>query len=346
MTEHIFSAVDYRECKADYIAFRNANRETDRNEAYFEWRFLKKPGGSSPLVIWAESASGEKIGSLGFTQDVYMADGIPCVFGQLSDISIAGRWRGQGIAKKMLIFLSNLNEFKTKKASFAMPNKDASKALEKAGWITLSNIDRYVKILKTDSKIIKILGKNSLSTAVTKPLNLALKFSSYEAFHREQKPYSAAPVKKFDERFDTFWLKYEKKGAVLGLRTSEYLTWRYSMHPLVDYKIFALFESERIMGYVVYFFDTNQCHVEDILAMQGGNYPRLLLSYFIKFIRENPDAEAVIVRVNENTVCPLPLKQFGFFRRPDAQKFMIRMGTAELLTDPQRWFLTSGDKDA
>ncbi|MBI2400014.1 MAG: hypothetical protein HYV23_02990 [Deltaproteobacteria bacterium] len=83
MSDFRFFAADYRECKADYIAFRNANREAARDEAYFEWRFLKKPGGCSPLVVWGENASGEKIGCVGFTRDIYMVNGTARPFGQL-----------------------------------------------------------------------------------------------------------------------------------------------------------------------------------------------------------------------------------------------------------------------
>jgi hypothetical protein len=50
--------------------------------------------------------------------------------------------------------------------------------------------------------------------------------------------------------------------------------------------------------------------------------------------------------MSANQVNPVPLKQFGFFRRQDPQRFMTRLsGPDALLSDAGRWFLTSGDKD-
>lgn len=347
MSNYRFSAISYSECKAEYIAFRNENRENLRDESYFEWRFLKKPGGCIPLIIWVESASGEKIGSVGFTQDVYAVNGELYPFGQLCDISISKKWRGKGIARGMLEFLSGLEQFREKKLCFAMPNQDAARALEKSGWSTLAKIDRYVKILKVDSKIQKIFGRGMLSRAVACPANFALEFLSYEKFRRKQKQYSAVPVEGFDGRFDTFWREYDKKGAVYGLRTSEYLTWRYVSHPYIDYKILALFKGERIRGYAVYFFDGDKCNVDDIFSVQGDDCPVLLLLYFIRFIREQSKTGSIVVRMNGSEVNKLPLKQFGFSRRADSQIFMTYSNdnSVKTLTDPGKWFLTSGDKD-
>lgn len=347
MLNYKFYAVSYNECKAEYISFRNENRGNFRDETYFEWRFLKKPGGCVPLIAWVESASGEKIGSVGFTQDVYAVNGEPYPFGQLCDISISKKWRGKGIAKVMLEFLSGLEQFKEKKLCFAMPNQDAARALEKSGWSTLVKIDRYVKILKVDSKIQKIFGQGMLSRVVACSVNFALEFSSYEKYHRKEKQYSAGPVDGFDERFDTFWSEYGKNGGVYGLRTSKYLTWRYVSHPYINYKIFALFEGERIRGYAVYFFDDGKCNVEDIFSAQGDDYPRLLLLYFIRFIREHSELGSIVVRMNRSEVNKLPLKQFGFFRRADSQIFMTYTNDKSIktLTAPGKWFLTSGDKD-
>lgn len=346
MTEYFFSAVNYQECKSEYIEFRNENRASSRDEAYFEWRFLKKPGGSSPLVIWATASSGKKIGCVGFTQDVYMANGKPVIFGQLSDISISSQWRGKGIAKKMLDFLAEQPDFRAKKASFAMPNKDAARALEKSGWTTLSSIERYVKICRTGPKIKKVLGRNPLSSSIAGILDLALKFSSRETFHVDKKIYAAGLVERFDARFDAFWEKYDKNDSVLGLRTSEYLSWRYSLHPLVDYKTFALLEGDSLLGYAVYYIDNDQCHVEDVISLGTPVHSRLLFSYFIRFINNNYNTCAITIRINRNEVCPLPLRQFGFLRRNDGQRFMVRPGAGEALPDSRRWFLTSGDKDA
>lgn len=347
MANHRFSAVSYQDCKSDYIAFRNENRENSRDEAYFEWRFLKKPGGCVPLIIWVESESGEKIGSVGFTQDIYVVNGEQHAFGQLCDISISKRWRGKGIAKGMLEFLAGLEQFREKKICFAMPNHDATRALEKSGWTTLAKIERHVKFLKADSKIQKIFGHGILSSAISCPVNFVLKFSSYEAFHRKKRQYSAGPVDGFDERFDAFWREYDKNGAVFGLRTSEYLTWRYASHPYIKYKIFTLCEGERILGYIVYFLDGDKCNVEDIFSGQKRDNPGLLLSYFLNFIRTHSSADSVAIKINRSSVLPLPLAKFGFLRRADSQKFMTYTNddSIESLTDPGKWFLTSGDKD-
>lgn len=341
-----FIAVDYRECKADYIAFRNANREAPRDEAYFEWRFLKKPGGCPPLVVWCLGPRGEKVGSVGFTRDIYMVDGKELPFGQLCDISISKDFRGRGIANRMLDFLAAQDVFREKCLSFAMPNRDASRALEKSGWTALANLERHVKVLRADSIIEKKLGRNIASSALSALVNSGLKVSSVEMFRKVPGHLKAVQLDSFDRRFDAFWEEYDKKGAVLGLRTSEYLSWRYGAHPYVDYRIYALLDGKRMLGYIVYFYDGEHCHMEDMLALDG-DHTAVLLSSFIGFARQDPRAATLVIKTNANSVNLAPLKKFGFMKREDTQRFMTRVaeGSQALLSDASRWFLTSGDKD-
>ncbi|MBI2400013.1 MAG: hypothetical protein HYV23_02985 [Deltaproteobacteria bacterium] len=228
-----------------------------------------------------------------------------------------------------------------------MPKRDASRALEKSGWTTLVNIERHVKILRADAKIEKAIGRNIISAALSTAANSALMISSGDIFRRGPGHLTAGPMDSFDSRFDAFWNEYDKTGAVFGMRTSEYLAWRYGAHPFVDYRIFALFEGENMRGYIIYFHDGGHCQIEDIIATKAGNNTSALLSSFIRFTRENSQADSIVIKMNRNSVNTVPLRQFGFLRRQDSQKFMalIPDSSSPLLSNAEKWFLTSGDKD-
>lgn len=347
MSQPGFIAVDYLDCRDEYISFRNANREAARDEAYFEWRFLRKPGGCPPLVVWCLAPSGEKIGAVGFTRDVYSVDGAEAAFGQLCDISISKAHRGMGIANRMLDFLAAQPAFREKPLSFAMPNRDATRALGKAGWTTLASLERHVKILRADTRIKKALGENAASAALSTLVNAGLRAAPGGLFFRTPPGLKAGPAGGFDRSFDELWARYDRRGAVMGLRTSEYLSWRYADHPLVEYKTYALFEGSALAGYIVYSQDGEHCHIDDMLALDPES-ARVLLSSFIGFKREDEGTATVVVKTNESRVFPLPLGKLGFVKRADSQGFMTRTTDAAggLLTDPSRWYLTPGDKDA
>lgn len=343
----LFSA-RYNDCKSDVISFRNANRDTVRDEAYFDWRYVQRPNGQEPIIIWAENGRGEKIGALSLIPHHYMVHDALTLVGMLGDISVAKAWRSKGIAHMMFRYLSELEATKKLRANLVLPNEAASSPLAKADWRMLSTMERHVKFIDVEKKVRQLLKVSWLSKLIAHPCNALLKVVSLETYARPVDGYSGMVVSGFDERFDTLWQDVKKDGMNIGVRNRRYLTWRYEKHPLIAYRIFVLTRHARLCGYIIFHVSEDTCYVDDMFCSDKKEYPYHLLSLFLKHIRST-DTSSIIFTMNDNDLFDFPLSRFGFIKRPSTWSVMIY--THDMQADAalflgNQWFLTAGDKDA
>ncbi len=349
MSEIIFSKYSFEECKKDFIAFRNENRDSKRNEAYFEWRFLKRPSGAQPVIVWAETAAGEKIGSLSIVPHQYLINNLSYPLAILGDISVSRQWRGKGVAKQMFNYLSGLDEVKKLKACVVLPNEEAARPLGKASWQKVSELERYVKILRSEDFLKRVLRGKTFSKIISTSLNTVLRLSVNEVFLGRVPRYKSGLVSEFDERFDGLWNSLNKENMFLGMRNREYLTWRYLLHPIDKYNIFILLHDEKLCGYIIFYTGESTCYVIDVLCLNENRYPDYLLYNFINHIKKNDVVSSINLRINRSDFSRLPLYKFGFIRRPDVQHFMVHVNSEfsgqHSLLNGRNWYLTAGDKD-
>lgn len=334
-------AVPYEKCKKDLVEFRNRNRQTGRGVEYFDWRYLKRPSGRQPVIVWAvEKVSASTVGSLSLIPHEYSVNGAPYFFGVLGDISVSESARGRGIAGRMLNHLHGLKEVSGLRACIVLPNEEASRPLQKAGWQTKSCIERHVKILDIGSALRKKAGR-AIASVAAPPINLFLRLSRGSV--RTPAQYKSSEVSAFDERFDELWANVPKSGIISGKRDRKYLSWRFADHPEEKFSIFLLSQGTRPTGYIVYRFEEGVIKVYDLLCPGGGRESDYLLAAFSTHAR-SLSASSIIIRASAWALASFNLKKFGFLKRPDTQDLMVRAVDAN---SPEwgRWYLTAGDKD-
>jgi predicted acetyltransferase len=339
----------YEKCKADLLAFRNANRQTKQDETYIDWRYAGRPCKLQPIIVWAETDRGGKIGSLSLIPHHYMINNRVVPLGVLGDISVAEQWRGRGVARRMFRYLSELEEVKQLEACIVLPNEDAAAPLQKTGWQTITETDRFVKILRFKEMFHRKWGSRMASQIISGPLDTVAELLSLDTHLKTPADCRGEVLERCDERFDDLWTSVNKEGMILGLRNREYLTWRYSRHPSVKYQFFILTSDARLRGYIVYHVNNDLCVIDDLLCRNEDRYPMHLLGCFLKLMRKNESVSSISMRVNKSAASSLRLTMFGFIRRSDRQAFMINVSQTKndssLLTAGHRWYLTSGDKD-
>jgi len=194
MGEVRFSTESYDGCEKELISFRNANRGLARDLGYFRWRYLKRPNKAEPVIVWATDASGERVGALSVIPHHYHVGGSVERLGILGDISVSKKCRGRGIAKGMFEYLSGLKEVKDLSACVVLPNAEALKPLEKSGWVSVTRLERYVKLLSTREMIEKRLNKKMISRLISPTLDFLLKVASGEALVRSRSEYTGSTV--------------------------------------------------------------------------------------------------------------------------------------------------------
>lgn len=346
MGEIRFSAESYDGCEKELISFRNENRGVARGMEYFRWRYRERPNGAEPIIVWATDDSGERAGALSVIPHHYHVGNSVERLGVLGDISVSEKYRGRGIAKGMFDYLSGLGPVKDLTACVVLPNKEAMRPLEKSGWVPVTRLERYVKLLSTREIIERRLNKK-VSALASPALDFFLKLAAREASLSERSGYKGRLASGFDDRFDDLWETLDKDGMVLGLRNREYLTWRFTGHPLERYGVYTLSRGPRLCGYIVFHSSGNACHIDDLLSLREGESRDYLLSCFTGHVRENGLASKIVINLNGNNPAGVDLRKSGFFKSPDFLDFMVlQNGSAPgILSEGNSWFITASDKD-
>ena len=349
VTHLTFSTAEYAQCGADLLLMRNANRATPRDKAYFEWRYAMRPNRSQPIIVFAANNAGKKIGCLSLIPHDYMLDGKTRPVGVLGDISVESEWRGRGVTQAMIGYVTGQKAFHDLAGGIVLPNESAARALHKAHWETISKLERYVKIIDIKEKLSQRQKPNWLLNRICGWLNGVMRMISLETYVKKPQGFVGEVVSDFDERFDLLWNNLNKQGMNIGCRNREYLTWRYSKHPLVAYQIYALTRRNELCGYIVFHVTDRQCSIDDILCMTETPCARYLLSSFLNFIRNNSLAFSIDLKTNNNDLLRLPLRLFGFIKRPGYLEFMLAKTETKdppaSFTNGSKWYLTSNDKD-
>lgn len=341
----------YPECVDDLIAFRNRNRPTVRDRRYFDWRYQERPCAIPAVVLWAETG-GRAVGALSvFPHDYYVVEG-EYPLGVLGDISVDPEFRGQGIAGAMFRFLAGVDLQRRLGGGIVLPNEEAARPLRKNGWIEANRIGRYVRILNVRPYLERRLGRGTLASGLSWPLNAAVGRAPLEilAGWRNEGGFRSAVTTTVDGRFDDLWRRCAKRGHVLGVRSAAYLRWRYERHPVNRYEIFTLSRADELCGYVCYRMTDGMCIVDDVFAASTGASVRELLRTFLGHLRQQRTAHAVTVNVNQSYL-EIPWRGFGFSRRADFQRVLVANSGAiagRRFTDvaaAAAWHVTAGDKD-
>jgi GNAT superfamily N-acetyltransferase len=348
MSDITFSTEDYEKCKGDLLAIRNANRDTAQDATYIAWRYEQRPVALKPIIVFASNDAGDKIGSLSVIPHEYVINGDKYTVGILGDISVNKNWRGRGVTEAMLNYLSALPAWQQLETCIVLPNESAARPLQRADWHTITRLSRYVKVLDVNAALQRWLGPTRVANWLAFLSRHILRLLSIEILLKRHPEYAWEAADSPDGRVDRLWRELDKQGTVIGVRDSAYLTWRYAAHPTARYRIFYLLKQSQVCGYVIFQLSEDRCIIEDWLC-DGNSQYTVLLSLFVKYLREHQAASSISIMINEAHAVKTVLHQFGFIKRRDQLRFMIKShggrSNTGILSTAGAWFLTSGDKD-
>lgn len=219
---------------------------------------------------------------------------------------------------------------------YGLPIPSAAAVLKRCGYRQIGKISNWTKLLRSETKLRDVL-RSSLAAKLVAPLvDAALRWKSSDS-HRLPTDVVAESPTEFDERFDKLWRRVAKRFDVLGERTADYLTWRFSRCPDIKYEIFALTKRGELLGYVVWYRAGESIGIADLLVDDESS--ELLLSEFTRLARRRR-ADAIRVSCFGPPEFYRQLEAAGFSRRQDSTAVLVRMPAAA-----DHWYLTMADHD-
>jgi hypothetical protein len=150
---------------------------------------------------------------------------------------------------------------------------------DKMNWTANIPLKRYLKILN-QAKAFQLANcssdsKNNHFFELSPEERISSNFSFKEIFF-------------FDEEIDKFWYKVKEKYPITIERTSNYLNWRYSNHPLLNYHIFVSKKNDEIKSFIILRIEELQDHkigrIIDFISSDKAEF--FTLSNLIQYCRE------------------------------------------------------------
>jgi hypothetical protein len=347
MSRYRVLPADPRRHQADVLAVLARNLPELAPERFL-WNLDPAHQAGARWWLAQEVESGAFVGVAGLFPRRFRVAGRACLAAVAGDFAVDQAHRAFGPAlllqKTLLAAMPELGlDF-----IYSIPNRMSEALILKLGYHPIGAVEKYTKVLRTEYRQGAWLPPEPLSRAAAGPLNAAFAFFSRE--HRWRRPprFSVETPERFDERFDRFWMRTADQWPIMGVRTAEHLTWRFTRSPHQAYRCFALVGPEReVLGYIVYFLKDNICRIADLSELNEPGIGDALLAEFLLHLRRLQAGSVVVRHIGRKDLIRR-LSAFGFLRQSKPQaKLMVYSYPLPWpgIRDPGAWMYFEGDND-
>lgn len=339
MSDVTFRTLPFAECADIVAAFRNTQRETQRDAAYFDWRYVNRPSGLPAYITLGFDGGGQVVAAASLIPHHFSIANSTVKAGMVGDVSVSSSMRGRGLAAQLIARLRDDAFGRGLDACFVLPNKELTGALTKNGFQTVGAIRRAIRLLSLRGRLRRRLGgvggfAGALLDGVLRTV-ANLKDGALPA------GWSTATPSTFDARYDALWARVPRGEVGLALRDSTWLGWRFTSKPGGHYRVFELSRGAQLAGYVVHHPEDDLVYVDDFLAADA-EAADVLGRAFAVAARAERWGDAIQVRYVAQPAIPMPFAG-RFLLRADFQAVMwvARDGVPQA----RHWYVTPADKD-
>jgi predicted N-acetyltransferase YhbS len=318
----------------------------DLPQKRYDWIYQKNPHGKALSWVAREIGSGSTVGTASLFPRKINLNGETVKVGIAGDFAVNQEHRGFNLAIMLQRAVTASAAENEVKLIYGISNEKSEPVQRRAVYVLLGKMKRWAKVLKT-SKYFKSFP---LPQSISRPLDLVMKSFSREGRHPRARGYTIQELKVFDERFDQLWNRACGRFNIIGVRSEDYLNWRYGKSPHRSYHIFSLIQkdSQDVCGYLVYYLQDKVGFIVDMLFLDFGLTLDSLLSSFILCLRDQ-NVESVSILLFGCPPLAKKLKIFGFFLREEESRILVHVDRnspqADMVLDAENWFLLEGDRD-
>lgn len=177
-------------------------------EKLWNWKNIKNPFGNYLTIIMKHNE--KLIASYSVSPKEFIINGkkVNCV--QSMDTMTDKNYRGLGISTYLANLTYEYAKLKGNAFVYGFPN----------------SVSKYLFEVKLK------WHKTIISSYFIKKLNQT------QVSSKKGNKFKIEKVKEFDRRIHKFWKDYDKEGKIIINKSREYLNWRFTEHPLVNYEIY------------------------------------------------------------------------------------------------------------
>jgi hypothetical protein len=285
---------------------------TDKLEEKFDWHFLNNPSGTGRC--WKLEADGELVGvtSLGMRHvkigSSVLTGGVSC------DLAVDKKHR---FLQPALMLNKAVLASTDPHVSivYGFPGSPAAAVMKRAGYGELCFVDRYAKVLRVSPHLRRLTGFSRLGPVMGGFIDFG--YAALSSFSEGSRgDYASEVLTDFDGRFDELWDRVKDERAVLTVRDSKFMRWRYQECPLKEYVTIGLLSKDRstLQGYLVCYVDGEYATCVDAFAAAEAHVFRCLILAWIDWARQR-SLTSLSIKCSADRVLLDALKSSRFSRR-------------------------------
>jgi len=320
---------------------------------YFEGRFywLYDPKSYGQAIAWLSiiDHSGEIVGSGGFYKRSFIINKEQLVIGIAADFMIKKEHRVFGPALPIQQTIRDNWSASKLTFMFAFPNKASEGVFKRAGYQRLAYSNNWVKLLRTERKLVAYVKVKWIASFIGKIINQLLRLPDRMKLLKAKNSFHIKILNSCCPDFDDLWQEAKDNFSIIGEKSSAYLKWRYIDCKTKEYQFYCLYDrtNSRLRGYLVYAIQDELAEIEELLVADFHSTLDWLLLSFSEQMRI-AGIHSISINFLGRTTFEDSLRRAGFFRRNSNRSCMIYINDKRLATavlDIQNWFIFDGEMD-
>ena len=319
----------------------------------FDWLY-HTPSSTPPVtVLLTDAESGQIVGCGSILKKKLLLNGKSFTVGVCIDFFVKAKHRTLGPAVMIQRRITKLLQTSPIDFLFAFPNQMALASFLRAGYRKLGTVETYVKLIRMEGKLTKILKFGILSRIAAFPLDALHRF--YDAVRRlsYRNRYAAEIQQQPDDRFEELVHHARRQHPILFEKNKSAFTWRYTDMPGFDHRIFALTDNHtgELAGCLAFSIENRVALIKDIILRDTDVHLNPLMLHFFSAIRKGKNVDSIMICYIGDKRFLKQLEQLLFVRRTTDRHCLIHFhkdisdDVKQTIGSPENWFLFEGDMD-
>jgi len=335
------------------ILINNRERKDFDYAARFRHVYLNNPAGPARAwIVWNDDKQ-LPVGFTGvFPREIYV-DGQKYKCWNCGDFSIEKKFRSLGVALMLRRAAKDDIDQGEMPFLYAHPNERMEVIHLKAGHSRLAGMTRFAFPLRFNRILKNKLGHDLLSSLAAFPINGALNLFRLKKYGVNLRTvfYDQLNITGEHDRLDQ---EMAAAFRVVGVRSQDYLNWKYGQNPNLPSRQFDLYQGNQLVASVFFAVKNDALFIVDLMASDFRQNARLVIESFKTAVyKKFPEINSLSFILQEFNPLVDILQKCGFVRRTDADSGAIIYANssnepdlAQIVTNGANWFMTVGDRDS
>ncbi|WP_456406384.1 GNAT family N-acetyltransferase [Thiolapillus sp.] len=321
-------------------------------EGRYAWLYQDNPAGNTLTCLAVHEETGEIIGTASAMCRNFYFKGEAFKAGIAVDFAIDAEYRVFGPA---LLLQRTLVEYAWEKGldfMLGFPNKASQGIVRRVGYEQMGKSIRFSRLIRTRSKLTAMLRQRNLPKLLAGPAATILDAGLYLQ-NRISSPHGAVRIIGSESDLDDYWRDFWDSNSAIdafqGDHGEDYICWRYLQCPYKDYRLFSLFEGQRLVAFLVFSSRDDGLVLVDDFRFLEEKWVGPLFNHFWRKMRSSGNT-VINVGLIIGAGMEQLMKDAGFMARP-SERWGGILSNPEKSVDWRKvlaadsWYITDGEID-